>query len=678
MRSTHPPKTVHYGVARLTTIVLLAAGGLAVLPASGSARPAGSAAGVAPLATVDPFAARTTTLFTTGKSAQEDPCYRIPAIVRTKAGSLLAFASHRIKTCLDKSNTQIVVRRLPAGATVWEPELSVLRGTPEDPEAAATRGNSAPVVYRTLPGAPVTAVPDGRVVLLSTYNWVDPAHDGDSHHGQPRTPYVQYSDDDGRTWSTARSLLDQIDDPSWGHYATGPVHAIQLQRGPHAGRLVVGVNYGAPGSVSGAMIAYSDDGGTTWQKGARREYPAEARTKPQEMSLVELANGDLYVWARQNWTPEPIDDPEFDVNQRPHRLFAISKNGGQSYTADGFQPVTGFETHRVESASLRLRATDEGDAYNRILTSAPAWNNSRRAMTVRSSFDEGRTWQTVDTVASDSTDEGRQVWGTANRGASKDECACYAGYSDLVELADGGVGLLYERGVNSYHDEIVFVRLTETDLHTPATTPDTAGGRSALVFHGATPSSAGRFGGGINFDGISGRVQLPYRTTPVLGPGDFTVSVWFRYGESTAPQAIFWAYGQNTTPQVWIRGEPADNKIQASVRPAGATAGISVASAGAYNDRAWHHLVLRRQGDTLSLMVDGIQVGTTTGTAGTIAGAEPMPIYLGQRLDGAHRFDGRMDELRVYDRALTDAELSRLRLDNALDIPGLTAHLPMD
>jgi sialidase-1 len=76
--------------------------------------------------------------------------------------------------------------------------------------------------------------------------------------------------------------------------------------------------------------------------------------------------------------------------------------------------------------------------------------------------------------------------------------------------------------------------------------------------------------------------------------------------------------------------------------------------------------------------VDGAQVGSASGAAGPVSGGDATPIYLGQRLDGANRFHGAMDEFRVYDRALTGAELTRLRTDNADDIPGLNVHLPMN
>ncbi|GAB3450799.1 LamG-like jellyroll fold domain-containing protein [Actinophytocola sediminis] len=618
--------------------------------------------------TVDPFRDRTTVLFSSPNVPSG--CYRIPAVIRAADGSLLAFAEHRFHTCADKSNIETVVRRLPPGATEWLPIQTVVRGEPADPVAPATRGNPGPVVYRKVPGATESRAPDGRIVLLGTHNPVDPNNPGQNHRTAPRTPYVVHSDDNGRTWTTPNTL-SQLDDPAWGHYATGPVHAIQLTRGAHAGRLIAGVNYGN-GTAHGAMLVHSDDGGDTWQRGAQVQYPAKRQLVPQEHSLVELANGDVMVWTRQNFsggTPEEEADP----NVRPHRAIAISKDGGATYHRD-YTLLPGFEAPPIQSSAVRLRATDDGDAYNRIITMAPSVNVEPRIRpTLRSSFDEGRTWQTVDTPL-DSTDEGVQVLGTNDRDVSVAECACWGGYSDMVRLPGGDLGLLYERGTTDYRSEIAFTRLGTRDLHTPSRTHDLSG-RSALVFDGVT-TTRGRHGRALSFDGQRGRVQLPYRTTPVLGTGDFTVSTWIRYDDTSRDQAVFWAYGLDGEPQVWLRAEPGRDRLRGMVTTASGSA--SVTSRDDYADGRWHHVALRRQGGTVTLLVDGDPVASASGARGAVQGSDPTPVYIGQRLDGANRFHGAMDEFRVYDRALTGAELHRLRAGLPGGIRGLTAHLPMD
>lgn len=642
---------------RIRVALLVLAGAAALLPAaSAAAEP------------VEEFAAKTTVLF----SSPDVPsgCYRIPAIVRGADGSLLAFAEHRFHTCADKSDIETVVRRLPPGATEWDPIQTVVSGEPGDPTAPATRGNPGPVVYRKLPGAPRVDAPDGRIVMLGMHNPVNPETPGSNHRTAPRTPYVLHSDDNGATWTPPR-LQTQLDDPAWGHYATGPVHGVQLTRGAHKGRLIAGINYNDD-TGSGAMLVYSDDAGITWQRGAHAHYTRDQQLIPQELSLVELVNGNVMVWARQEWhggTPEEEADP----NVRPHRAIAISKDGGATYDQD-YTLVRGYEAPWIQSSSLRFGATDTGGAFNRILTMAPSVNTEPRIRpTLRATFDEGLSWQGADTPV-DSTDEGLQVYGSNDRSLSAAECACHGGYSDLVELPGGGLGLLYERGPGDYRSEIAFVRLGARDLPTPAATPDLPG-RSALVFDGVGVT-AGRFGRAFEFDGERGRAQLPYRKEPVLGPGDFTVATWIRYDDTRRNQALFWAYGINGAPEVWLRAEPGDNRIRGTVTTASGSATVS--SAGAYADGGWHHVVLRRQADAVTMIIDGVRVGSASGTAGPVQGDDPTPIYLGQRLDGADRFHGSLDEFRVYGRALNDAELAELRTRNSDRLRGLTARLRMD
>lgn len=242
-------------------------------------------------------AVTTTVLFDKGDAGYG--CYRIPAIVKTKAGTLLAFAEARRAWCADSQEIDLVMRRSDDDGRTWSATQTVLSGTDTDPNAVATRGNPAPIVdYET-----------GRIVLFST---MDPGTTS-----RPRTPYVQTSDDDGRTWSTAKNIGDQIDDPAWGWYATGPVHGIQLTRGTHAGRLVAGTNYDNGAGQNAGQLVYSDDHGVTWHKGAT---DLRSDATPQEISVVEKVDGGVYAGARNNAGTSGAS-----------RMSAVSNDGGETF-----------------------------------------------------------------------------------------------------------------------------------------------------------------------------------------------------------------------------------------------------------------------------------------------------------------------------------------------------------
>ncbi|WP_344842568.1 sialidase family protein [Kribbella ginsengisoli] len=563
-------------------------------------------------------------------------CYRIPAIVRTKLGTLLAFAEARRTWCADSQEIDLVVRRSEDDGRTWSPQEIVLSGTDSDPNAVATRGNPTPIVD----------MDTGRIVLLTT---MDPGTSS-----KPRTPYVQYSDDDGKTFSEAKNIGSQIDDPSWGWYATGPVHGIQLTRGAHKGRLVAGTNYDVAGDpndpddnkVAGQLV-YSDDGGDTWHKGAT-DLRSAAGLLPQEISVVEKVDGGIYAGARNN-----------NGSAGNSRAFAVSNDGGETYVAP-YASVPGLTTPTVQGSLLRLRATDQGAKYNRILFASPADPDRRRYMTIRSSFDEGKTWESVA--------DGTRI------------TSDWSGYSDMTVLDTGEIGLLYEGGSVDARDQIRFARFTETDIGLPdgpagPTTPDVSGLGNNGILRGGTTVVAGKFGQARDLDGTDDAIQLPFAESLAVGAGDFTAMSWIKYGARTTPQAIFWGYNINEFSQFWLRAEPADARIRGLITTGGNTA--VVATAKAYNDNAWHHVALQRKGLTLSIWVDGVQVASVASPAGSVSPGRPFKMYVGQRIDGAHHFDGSLDEVRLYKRALTAAELGSIRTSNVTTVPNVVLDLPL-
>ncbi|MFF0264163.1 exo-alpha-sialidase [Kribbella sp. NPDC004536] len=578
-----------------------------------------------PIPTTAQAAVTTTVLFNKGDAGYG--CYRIPAIVKTTTGALLAFAEARRSWCADSQEIDLVVRRSDDDGRTWSATQTVLSGTDADPNAVATRGNPAPIVdYET-----------GRIVLLST---MDPGTTS-----RPRTPYVQVSDDDGRTWSTAKNIGDQIDDPAWGWYATGPVHGIQLTRGAHAGRLVAGTNYDNGAGQNAGQLVYSDDHGVTWHKGAT---DLRSDATPQEISVVEKVDGGVYAAARNNAGTSGAS-----------RMGAVSNDGGETFAAP-FATISGLTTPVVQGSLQRLRAIDQGAKYNRILFAAPADPDRRRYMTIRSSFDEGRTWQSVD--------EGTRI------------TSDWSGYSDMAILDTGEIGLLYEGGTVDARDQIRFARFTENDLGLPdaplgPTTPDVSGLHNDSYLRGGPVTVTGKFGQARDFDGVDDAIQLPFAESLAVGAGDFTAMAWIKYGASTTPQAIFWGYGINEFSQFWLRAEPADGRIRGLITTGGNTAAVQTARA--YNDNAWHHVALQRKAGTLSIWVDGTQAASVTAPAGSVSPGRPFKMYVGQRLDGAHHFDGSMDEVRLYKRALTSAELNGIRTANSTSVPDVVLDLPL-
>ncbi|MFH8973518.1 exo-alpha-sialidase [Streptomyces sp. NPDC017890] len=571
--------------------------------------------------------------------ADRDPggyaCFRIPAIVRTTDDTLLAFAEGRVLNCGDAGDIDIVVKRSTDGGRTWGP-LQVVNDGGGD-----THGNPAPVVDRAT----------GRVLLLETYN---AGRTDAAGCAVPcaRTPHLQYSDDDGRTWSAPRDLSAEILPPDWNSwYATGPVHGVQLTGGSHAGRLVAGVNAetwdGEQVTANHTALVVSDDGGEHWKVGATDTRPVAAdgtfRQKPSEVTLTERADGTLLASGREE-----------NGTDLGHRTQAVSRDGGDSFTGP-FRALPDLYTPQVQGAVLRL-----GD---RVLLSAPADPDRRRTMTVRSSYDGGATW--------DSVDRGTVV--------TRD----WSGYSDMVAVDESAVGLLYEAGAVDARDEIRFARFTEHWLQprrgADPTTPDLAAGAAPAAVLGGAATTDGAVGGALSFDGADDAVRLPYAERLPLGAGDFTVSLRFRYSAADGEQPLLWMGGVGTTqPQVWLRAEPGNGRIQGLItaRDAGAAPRSAwVRTDRAHNDGRWHHLALRRGGGRLTLYIDG----TTAGAAdvpGSVSRNSPFGVHIGERVDGRARLTGAIDEVHVWNRALTDEEITAGNPPSA--VGNTVLRLPMD
>jgi sialidase-1 len=552
--------------------------------------------------------------------ASQDPgyaCFRIPAVVQTTDGTLLAFAEGRVLNCGDAADIDIVVKRSTDGGRTWGPLQVVNEG------AGDTHGNPAPIVDRET----------GRILLAETYN-TGRTDAASCSVPCDRTPHLQYSDDDGLTWSKPRDLSPEILPADWNSwYATGPVHGLQLTRGKDAGRLVFGVNTetwdGSRVTANHGALIVSDDGGDHWRIGATDTWPiAEDRTfrqKPSELTLTERVDGSLLVSGREQ-----------DGTDLGHRTQTVSRDGGDSFVAP-FRDLPDLYTPQVQGSTLRLGS--------RILLACPGDPDRRRTMMIRSSYDGGRTWDSVDRGTVVTTD--------------------WSGYSDMARIDHDTVGLMYEGGAVDARDEIRFARFTEDWLQPrrgpDPTTADRARHAPRAAVLGDAEETDGVSGGALKFDGVDDAVRLPYHDELPLGTKDFTASLWFRYSAATGEQPMLWMGGIGSTqPQVWLRGEPDSNRVRAlmTVREGASTVRTaSLWTTGAYNDGQWHRLALRRGGGRLSLVLDGVQ-SSVADVAGSVSRNSPFGVHIGQRMDSRAFFTGAIDDVHVWDRALSDDELS--------------------
>lgn len=382
---------------------MLGALGATVLGTAGAA----AAAGPRPAAAEEPRAAADDRFALFDKEqTTEYECYRIPALLATSSGTVLAFAEGRRDFegkdfCYDDGSIDIVLKRSEDGGRSWEGQEVILTGNPWGGEAEATRGNPVPILIEQGERA-------GRIVLLTTWN--------QAGGREKRIPFVMHSDDEGKTWSTARSLEDQLKGgdaaPVMGWYATGPQHGIQMVHGEHAGRLVAGISYeGGHGA-----IIYSDDDGETWTQGQGLAGPEEFEHF-SEVGVEETAEGHLLAIGRGSTSDRAPDQS---------RAAARSTDGGETFVSERFETVPDLETTPGVQGALLNRDRTVGEPGDRLLYSAPSQGDERRDMAVFTSEDAGASWSRAVDVDS-----------------------VRAGYSDMAVLDEDVLGLLHEAGEES-------------------------------------------------------------------------------------------------------------------------------------------------------------------------------------------------------------------------------------
>ncbi len=186
--------------------------------------------------------------------------YRIPAIVRSRKGTLLAFCEGRRTSSGDSGDIDLLLKRSFDGGKTWSPAQLVADFGPD------TIGNPAPVVDWK----------SGTIVLLmnsSPGNVTE--REISTGTGATRKVWICRSKDDGASWSRPEEITSSVKRPEWTWYATGPGNGIQLR----SGRLVVACDHKVVHTESmHSHLIYSDDGGATWSIGAMpRRRPTNRR-----------------------------------------------------------------------------------------------------------------------------------------------------------------------------------------------------------------------------------------------------------------------------------------------------------------------------------------------------------------------------------------------------------------
>ena len=340
---------------------------------------------------------------------------RIPSIVVSKNGNLLAFADRRKGSNKDWGHdTDIVLRRSIDGGITWLPTQTIM--TQEGinfhggPALADLHTGRMFKFFRKRPASFKDRVSFYFALFHETATWKE----------WGMGSYVICSDDDGVTWSKPSRLeVEHSNEDEIVNVGNGN-HGIQLNDGTlviQGYRLSTKASSGKTGNLTHSVLLLSQDHGITWSRGA--EWPA--KYAPMEYVLIDAEENGFYINQR-------TQDPQRKIL----RLQSIKETDQTPHLDPALPEPT------CHAGLIRLSSSSNDDR-SRILFVNPGIANfrggfnptTRRQLTIRLSYDEAKTWPVSKVL-----EEGK------------------AGYSDLAMLENGTIFCLYEEGKARFDENI--------------------------------------------------------------------------------------------------------------------------------------------------------------------------------------------------------------------------------
>ena len=316
--------------------------------------------------------------FTDLFNAENNPdiaCYRIPALVTAPNGDLIAAIDERVPSCADlrgSKDINIVQRRSADNGKTWTNIETVI----DFPEGQSASDPSMIVDEVT-----------GDIFLF--YNFMDLDKEKDVYY-----LHVMKSSDNGKTWGKPVDITSQISKEEWHpdfKFITSG-RGIQTRDGRLLHTLVR--------LKEGVYLFGSDDHGDSW-------FLIDSPVKPaDESKVMELSNGDYMINSRVN-------------TKEGHRYVHVSNDKGKTWET---KPERTLVDPGNNGSIIRYTSVEDGYKKNRLLFSNSNDATARKNLTVRISYDEGKTWS-----------EGKTVYPGE------------AAYSSMTILENGEIGVFFEK-----------------------------------------------------------------------------------------------------------------------------------------------------------------------------------------------------------------------------------------
>ncbi len=182
------------------------------------------------------------------------------------------------------------------------------------------------------------------------------------------------------------------------------------------------------------------------------------------------------------------------------------------------------------------------------------------------------------------------------------------------------------------------------------TAADASGNTNTGTLSGATWNAAGRYGSALSFDGSNDWVTIADKSVLDLTSA-MTVEAWVYASSSSGWRTVLLKEGSAGLSYALYSSD-------AGSRPSGwirRTSDIDATGTSAIATNTWVHLAATYNGSTLTLYVNGVQAATRAITGAIVTST--LPLRIGGSAAWGEYFAGRIDEVRIYNRALSASEI---------------------
>jgi len=199
------------------------------------------------------------------------------------------------------------------------------------------------------------------------------------------------------------------------------------------------------------------------------------------------------------------------------------------------------------------------------------------------------------------------------------------------------------------------------DESSGTTAPDSAGLADGTLINGPVwQPGFGRLQGALEFDGVDDYVDLG--TLDVEEGTGLTISAWINADDFDQDDGriISKANGTRGSSHYWMLSTINETALRFRLRTGSSTTTLK-SDTGLLQPGVWYHVAATYDGSTMRIYKDGVEV-VSTGKSGAVAIDPTVSVAIGNQPDGAGErpYDGLIDDVRIYNRALTQIEISAL------------------